>query len=71
MPAILVECGFMDNFFEAHLLRTYQYRQECAREIAKGICKYYKMSYITEKSEKVDRLRSFLHELRGLIKKYE
>lgn len=40
MPAILVECAFMDNLTEATLLRTDAYRQECAEEIFFGACEY-------------------------------
>lgn len=46
MPALLVECGFMDNRKEAELLRSEQYRIDCAEEIAKGICEYYNVKYI-------------------------
>lgn len=45
MPAVLVECGFMDNLVEAKLLRTDAYRKECAVEIAKGICEAYGVTY--------------------------
>ena len=41
MPAVLCECAFMDNLAEAKLLLTGAYRQECADEIARGICEYY------------------------------
>lgn len=45
MPAVLVECGFMDNLREAKLLMSEEYRRECAEEIAKGICKYFNVKY--------------------------
>lgn len=48
MPAILVECGFMDNIKEALLLMSGAYRDECAEEIAKGICDYSGIKYIPE-----------------------
>lgn len=48
MPAVLVECGFMDNLVEAKLLLTQAYREECAIEIAQGICEYFGVSYIAE-----------------------
>lgn len=44
-PAILVECGFMDNIAESLLMRSIEYRKECSKEIAKGICKYFNVSY--------------------------
>lgn len=50
MPAVLVECGFMDNLREATLLRSDKYRQECAMEIARGICNYFGKKFI-EKHE--------------------
>jgi N-acetylmuramoyl-L-alanine amidase len=51
MPAVLVECGFMDNLAEARLLLTQAYREECAKEIAQGICEYFGVSYIAEGSK--------------------
>lgn len=38
MPAALAECAFMDNKREAILLRSDEYRTECAKEIFTGIC---------------------------------
>ena len=46
MPSILVEAGFMDNLEEARLLLSDNYRDECAIEIAKGICEYFNVSYV-------------------------
>ncbi|MER2008899.1 MAG: N-acetylmuramoyl-L-alanine amidase [Psychrobacillus sp.] len=51
MPAILVECAFMDNKEEAKLLLSDSFRRECAKEIAKGICEGLKVSYVEEKKE--------------------
>ncbi|RPI00335.1 MAG: N-acetylmuramoyl-L-alanine amidase [Ignavibacteriae bacterium] len=45
MPAVLVECGFMDNKREALLMKSNEYRKECAIEICKGICKYFDKEY--------------------------
>lgn len=44
-PAILVECGFMDNLNEARLLLSDAYRRLCARAIAKALCSYYGVTY--------------------------
>ncbi len=72
MPAVLVECGFMDNRKEAELLRSEAYRAECAEEIAKGICEYYDVKYTppTQESEistcKVEVNQTLLPKL-GLI----
>jgi len=45
MPSVLVECGFMDIKSEAELMKSDKYRLECAREICKGICKYFGLVY--------------------------
>ncbi|SEM34529.1 N-acetylmuramoyl-L-alanine amidase [Mesobacillus persicus] len=45
MPAILLELGFMDSRFDINYLKSDAYRQECAIEIAKGICKYFGITY--------------------------
>lgn len=44
-PAILVECGFMDNEYDVKLMKSKAYRKECAKEICKGICKYFDVKY--------------------------
>lgn len=43
MPAVLVECGFMDHLHEAKLLKSKSYREECALEIARGIFDFYRL----------------------------
>lgn len=48
MPAILVECGFMDNPEESQLLKSDAYRAECAEEIARGVCEYFDMPYVED-----------------------
>lgn len=45
MPAVLVECGFMDNLKEARLLKSEAYRQETAIELAKALCEAYNYTY--------------------------
>lgn len=45
MPAILCECGFMDNKKEAELLKSDSYRRKCAKAICIGICRFYNVSY--------------------------
>lgn len=45
MPAVLVECGFMDNLEEAILLKSDDYRKECARELTQAICEIYNIKY--------------------------
>lgn len=46
MPAILIEGGFMDNPDEAKLLMSDAYREECAEEIARGLCQFFGRTYI-------------------------
>lgn len=45
MPAVLVECAFMDNLEEAKLLLSDAFRKECAKEIAQGICEAYGVKF--------------------------
>jgi N-acetylmuramoyl-L-alanine amidase len=52
-PMILVEGGFMDDKQEAMLMINSSFQQECAEEIAKGICKYYGVAYKGGNSEGV------------------
>lgn len=46
MPAILIEGAFMDNPDEAKLLMSDAYRNECAEEIARGLCQFFGRTYI-------------------------
>lgn len=48
MPAILIEAGFMDVKLEAILMQDKTYQLETAKEIAKGVCDYYGVQYISE-----------------------
>lgn len=48
MVAALVECGFMDIKKEADLMKSAAYQKECAQEIARGICGYFKVPYKAE-----------------------
>jgi N-acetylmuramoyl-L-alanine amidase len=45
MPAVLVECGFMDNPTEAKMLNMSEYRSIMAKAIARGICEYFKVTF--------------------------
>lgn len=45
MPLALVEYGFMDNKKEALLMIDPKFIEECAEETAKGICKYFGVTY--------------------------
>lgn len=55
MPAILCECGFMDNKKEAQLLKSDSYRKLCAKAICKGLCRYYKVDYKDKDEQKQDK----------------
>lgn len=46
MPAVLVECGFMDFLEEARLMLQEEYQTKCARAMAKGICAYFGKVYV-------------------------
>lgn len=48
MPAILCECGFMDNREEAELLKSEEYRTKCAEAIAYGILEYLNITPTAE-----------------------
>lgn len=45
MYAVLLELGFMSNHIEANLMRNVSYQKECATEITKGVCNYFKIDY--------------------------
>lgn len=51
MPSILVEADFMDNLDAVTLLLSDSFREECATEITKGICEYFKVPYVSEISK--------------------
>jgi len=59
MPAVLVECAFMDNLAEAQLLMTDSFRQECADEICKGICEYFGIAYVPTKEQTIQDVLSY------------
>ncbi len=69
MPAVLVECGFMDNLKEATLLLSGAYRKECADEISKGICEYFKVAWVEEKLETDVKQAIEILEQKGFINK--
>lgn len=52
MPAVLVECGFMDNLEEARLLKSDAYRRECAVELAMALCEAYGIKYVPKPTPK-------------------
>lgn len=46
MPAVLVECGFMDSNHDINYLISDAYRKETAIELAKGACEYFGINYV-------------------------
>lgn len=46
-PAVLAECGFMDNLYEARLLISEAYRQETAEELARAVCEAFGVKYVS------------------------
>lgn len=69
MPAILVECGFMDNPTDYQLMLSKEYQKECAVEICKGICQYLGKPYVNEVNVKaaLDDIIDQLKHLRGIL----
>lgn len=48
MPALIVECGFMDNKKEALLMLDEKHQMNCATAVAKGICAYLGIKFVDE-----------------------
>lgn len=44
--SILIEIGFMTNEYEAQLIQSDAFCQECAEEAAQGVCEYFGVTYI-------------------------
>lgn len=63
MPAALIECAFMDNKQEARLLMSDEYRDECAVEIARGICEYFGVDYKEAGGESLGNLEKWQEQL--------
>ncbi len=51
MPAILTESGFMDNLSEAKTMLDPDFQKADAEATCRGICKYFKVTYISEQTE--------------------
>lgn len=48
MPAVLVECGFMDVRKEAALMLQPEFQKETAEQICQGVCEYFNVPYVHE-----------------------
>lgn len=46
MPAVLVECGFMDSKKEYKYMLDENFQKEVASEVAMGICSYFNVPYV-------------------------
>lgn len=51
MPAILIECGFMDSSIDVPLILSDSFARKASIGIAKGICKTFEVKYIEEKED--------------------
>lgn len=60
MPAVLIECGFMDNKREAMLMLDKDFIKEVAQESCKGICEYLGIKYVEELQYTVIRGKSII-----------
>lgn len=52
MPAILCECGFMDNVEEANLMLDENYQWKVAEAIGRGVCNYLGVKYVPKPAPK-------------------
>ena len=72
MPAILTECGFVDNMYDASLLKTEDFRQRLAVAHAKGICEYFGQIYqdagVVKESRTTDKNGQVLDLLKQAVK---
>ncbi len=80
MPAVLVECGFMDSLVEACLMLDEEYQTKCARAMAKGICAYFGKVYVEPVEvpvwqriiqERMSSSEQWIELIEGLIEKGE
>lgn len=46
--AVLIECGFMSNHYEASLMEQEKFQKECAEEACAGLCDCIGIAYIPE-----------------------
>ena len=63
MPAVLVECGFMDSLVDVKYLLSSDYRKKTAVKIANGICEYFGVDYLIDWEKKYNELIKKLEEL--------
>lgn len=51
MPSILIEYGFMDYKKEAKLMLDKKHQEKCAEAVAKAVCEYFGVKYISNKTQ--------------------
>lgn len=51
MPSLLVELGFMDNWRDVEVMCTEKFQEECGEAIAKAICEFLNVTYISSKPQ--------------------
>lgn len=54
MPAVLIECGFMDNEEECVMLCSDKYRRTCAKAIVGALVEFYSLQLIKPKEEECE-----------------
>lgn len=58
--AVLIECGFMSNHYEAGLMELESFQKECAEEVCAGLCDYIGVTYIPEEENKLKKIVLYL-----------
>jgi N-acetylmuramoyl-L-alanine amidase len=73
MPAVLVECGFMDYRPEADLMIKESFQRETAEDICRGVCAFLGVTYIPpgEDDEVSDGIKEENKRLRQQIEEYK
>lgn len=71
MPAILCECGFMDNKEDRILMESDFYRRECASEICQGICDYFGIKYKTPEIKSDDEEKTAYEMIKEVSRYYD
>jgi N-acetylmuramoyl-L-alanine amidase len=74
MPAVLVECGFMDYRPEADLMLNVAFQKETAEDICRGVCAYWGIPYVAPGTEtppdtEKDKLQDKVKELEKTVQR--
>lgn len=68
MPAIIVECGFMDNLEEANLMLNEAYHETCAQAILEGINSYFGVETKHDKNRVKIKYQDKVFSVNGMLK---